>query len=374
MFLQRASVLAGAIVVASCGDSSEAELTPTVPPEPTPQPILVDAVPGYDDPTRWEGQTLAVTSWGGAYQEAQVRAFYEPFERLTGATISIDLSDVDALREQVVTGEVTWDVCDILAEDVLALANGGVIQEIDYDTIDTTDLLPEAVTEHGLTSAFYSTVLAYRPALWQDQPPPGGWEDFWNLEAYPGNRGLHRNPQSTLEFALLADGVSRADLYPLDVERALANLDRIRPVLILWWEQGAQATQMVTSGDIDMVSVWNSRIDRISAAGAQVEIQWNGGAISGDSWVVPSGAPNPEMALDFMQFATRPETCAAFSSLVPFGPVNRRTFDLLPDELRDSLPTSPALMSQQFHIDHAWWFANREAVLLRFEEWLAEVV
>lgn len=371
--LQHASLLAAGLAVASCADGSVVAPSPTVTAEPTLEPTLVEAVPGYDDPARWEGQTLNVTSWGGDYQEAQKRAFFEPFERLSGATISLDPTDVVALRNQVDAGEVTWDICDILADDVLPLANVGVIQSIDYSRIDTTDLFPEAVTEHALTSGFYSTVLAYRSGAWEGQPPPSGWVDFWDLEQYPGNRGLHRDPQTTLEFALLADGVSQADLYPLDVERALASLDRIRPALLLWWEQGAQPSQMVTSGAIDMVSVWNSRIDRISSEGAPVLIQWSGAAISSDTWVIPSGAPNAEMALDFMQFATRPETCAAFSSLVPFGPVNRRTFDLLPDELMGSLPTSPELKPQQFNVNHTWWFANREAVVVRFEEWLAEV-
>ncbi len=372
-FLQQASVLAAGLVVASCGKESVTVPTPTVLADPTPTPVLVEAVPGYDDPTRWEGQTLMVTSWGGEYQEAQGRAFFEPFERLTGASISIDPTDLTELRAQVEAGEVIWDICDIFSEDVLPLANLGLIQNIDYHGIDTTDLFPEAVTENGLSSSFYSTVMAYRADTWVDQPPPSGWRDFWDLERYPGKRGLHRDPQTTLEFALLADGVRLSDLYPLDIERAIRSLDRIRPYLLLWWEQGAQPTQMVTSGDIDMVSVWNSRIDRISTEEAPVLIQWNGGAISGDSWVIPSGAPNAEMALDFMNFVTRPEPCAAFSSLVPFGPVNRRTFDLLPEELLANLPTSPELKPQQFAVDHEWWFANREAVEMRFEEWLAEL-
>lgn len=372
-FLQHASLLAAGLAAANCSDDPVSEPSPSVVAEPTPAPFLVEAVPGYDDPSRWEGQTLSVTSWGGDYQEAQEQAFFEPFERLTGATISIDPTDVEALRAQVDTGQVTWDICDIFNEDVLPLANLGVIQSIDYSVIDTAELFPEAVREHALASGFYSTVLAYRADVWEDQPPPSGWSDFWNLEQYPGSRGLHRDPQTTLEFALLADGVSQVDLYPLNVERAIASLDRIRPSLLLWWEQGAQPTQMVTSGDIDMVSVWNSRIEEISSADAPVLIQWSGGAITGDSWVLPSGAPHTEMALDFMNFATRPETCAAFSSLVPFGPVNRRTFELLPEELLATLPTSPGLKPLQFNIDHEWWFAYREAVVVRFEEWLAEV-
>jgi len=369
--LQTATLAVASLALTAC-QSDDADPSPTSEPEPTATPVLVETVAGYDDPTRWEGHTLSVTSWGGEYQDAQTRALFEPFERLTGAKVDVSLTDLDALRADVEAGEVSIDVCDVLAEDVLPLANLGVIGDIDYDAIDTTDLLPEAVREHGLASSFHSTVLACRADLWEGGVLPSGWADFWDVERFPGTRGLHRDPQGTLEFALIADGVALEDLYPLDVDRAFASLDKLRESILLWWEQGAQPTQMITSGDIDMVSVWNSRIERIHSEGAAVTIQWNGGAISGDAWVIPNGAPNPELALDFLNFASRPETGAAFSSLVPFGPVNSRSFDLLPAELRASLPTSPELRPKQFVINYDWWFANREDVGIRFEEWLSE--
>lgn len=374
-FLQHASLAMAGLALAACSnDSDQPTATPEPEPEPTATPVLVQEVEGFDDPTRWEGRTLTVTSWGGEYQDAQQRAFFEPFARLTGAEVNTAATDLAVLRTQVDSGEVLWDVCDVLTEDVLRLANVGVIAPIDFDEIDTEDILPEAMMEHGLSSSFYSTVLAYREGFWEEGHVPQGWADFWDLERFPGNRGLHRDPQSTLEFALIADGVDLEDLYPIDIDRALASLDRIKASMFLWWEQGAQPTQMITSGDIDMVSVWNSRIDRLSLEGAPVLVQWNEAAISGDSWVLPSGSENVDIAMDFLRFASRPEPGAAFASLVPFGPVNERTFDLLDDEFRERLPTSPSLRPQQFFINNEWWFANRESAGERFEAWLAELI
>jgi putative spermidine/putrescine transport system substrate-binding protein len=76
--------------------------------------------------------------------------------------------------------------------------------------------------------------------------------------------------------------------------------------------------------------------------------------------------------MDFINFATRPEVCAAFSSLVPFGPVNRQAFDLIPAEIADRLPTAPQHKDVQFTIDFEWWFKHREATEAEFEEWLSE--
>ncbi|MEX1158101.1 MAG: ABC transporter substrate-binding protein [Thermomicrobiales bacterium] len=372
-FIGFAALAAGGIWLPGCGDGSNGnQPAATATATSASDDALVLAVPGYDDPTVWAGRTLTVTSWGGEYEDAQQRAIFEPFERLTGARIEVGTTDIAQLRAMVEDEETEWDVSDVLNEDVLPLANLGVLETLDFNVIDHDGILDNARTDHSVGSSFYSTLLAYRTDRWPDLPPPGSWRDFWDVERYPGTRGLHRKAQGTLEFSLLADGVALNELYPLDLPRAFASLDRIRPALTLWWEQGAQPVQMVTSGDLDMVSVWHSRILGFEDEEAAVAVQWDGGALSGDSWVIPGGAPNLDVAMDFINFASRPEVCAAFSSLVPFGPANGNTFELLPDEIVAQLPTAPQHRDLQFTIDYEWWFQRREAVEAEFEEWFAE--
>ncbi|HUG16353.1 MAG TPA: polyamine ABC transporter substrate-binding protein [Thermomicrobiales bacterium] len=372
-FLRAAGIVVGGVTLASCGSNGE-DSTPSVPtPAPSPTPErLVEAVEGYDDAGLWVGRSLTITSWGGEYQDAQERAIFEPFQRLTGAIVETDTTDAASLRRQVLEDDVDWDVCDVLLEDVLPMANLGVIELLDYSTIRSQDIYPDVRMEHGVGSSYYSTILAYRPDRWPDQPPPSGWKDFWDVERYPGTRGLHRDAQTTLEFALLSDGVAPADLYPLDLDRAFGRLTEVQTNLVLWWEQGAQPTQMISTGDLDLVGAWNSRIERIRQEGAPVEIQWNGGALSGDAWVIPRNAPNLDIALDFINFATRPEVSAAFSSLVPFGPVNRLAFEHLPEQIAERLPSFPANKDVQFTIDFSWWFNHRDAVDERFDQWFAD--
>jgi putative spermidine/putrescine transport system substrate-binding protein len=371
--MQLAAITASGLFVPACmGDDDEPEPSPTATTAAPTAEVIVPEVSGYDDPTVWDGRTLTVTSWGGEYQDAQRDAIFEPFQRLTGAEIEVAATDIAQLRKMVENEETEWDVSDILTEDVLPLANLGVIETIDYNIVDPEGLFSEARLDHGVASSFYSTVLTYRTDRWPDQPPPSSWRDFWDADRYPGTRGLHRQPQGTLEFALLADGVALDELYPLDVTRAFDALNRILPEMTLWWEQGAQPAQMVTSGDLDMVSAWHSRIYRLETEAEQVGISWSGGAISGDSWVIPKSAPNLDVAMDFINFATRPEVCAAFSKLVPFGPVNSKTFELLPPDIVERLPTSPQHKDVQFTINFEWWFQHREAVEAEFEDWMAE--
>lgn len=370
-FMRAAALAAGGLAIAACRSDGQSA---TQPPATATVDLerLVEAVDGYDDPARWEGRTLTVTSWGGEYQTAQELAIFAPFQRLTGATIETATTDIQNLRRQVLDADTRWDVCDVLIEDVLPLANLGVLELLDYSDVLPHDIFPDVRLDHGVGSSYYSTILAYRPERWPDQPPPRGWADFWDVDTFPGTRGLHRSAQATLEFALLSDGVGLSELYPLDLDRAFDRLADVQPDLVLWWEQGAQPTQMISTGDLDMVGAWHSRIERIRQEGAAVEIEWNGGALSGDAWVIPRGAPNHDIALDFINFATRAVVTAAFSSLVPFGPVNRFAFDHLPASTAERLPSFPANKDVQFTIDFNWWFGHREAVEERFESWLTQ--
>ncbi|MCO5176504.1 MAG: ABC transporter substrate-binding protein [Thermomicrobiales bacterium] len=372
--LRAAGLLTGAGLLAACrGEASPTAVgeTPTATPTEVSVEGLITSVEGYDNPTIWAGREITVTSWGGEYQDAQQRAIVEPFQRLTGARVTVAESDIDALKNQVGSGDVSWDVCDVLLEDVLPLANLGMLEELDYNVIQTMGIDQGIRFDHAIGSAYYSTILAYSSDRWPDAAPPSGWEDFWNLERWQGTRGLHRQAQTTLEFALIADGVSLSDLYPIDVDRAFASLDRIRDSITLWWEQGAQPAQLLNSGDIDMVAAWHSRIERVRQDGVPVQIQWNGGALSGDAWVIPKGSQNRDVAMDFINFATRPEVCAAFASLAPFGPVNVHAFDLMDADVARQAPSYPENRALQFIVNFDWWFKHQEQVSEQFETWLA---
>jgi len=366
------AVTASATLLGCAGSNDDTSPSPTSPPPTADIEALVTNVAGYTDPSTWAGRTLVVASFEGEYRDAQARAIFEPFERLTGARIEVERSDTNNLRDQVESNDAGVDVSDVLTEDVLPLANLGLLEELNYGVIDPEGLITELRMDHGVGSSVFSTALAYLIDAWPDQPAPRGWSDFWNLEEYPGTRGLHREAQTTLEFALLADGVAQDELYPLDIPRAFASLDRVQPALTLWWEQGAQPAQIMSSGDLDMVAAWHSRIERIRLEGTAAEIQWRGGALAGDSWVVPKGSPNVDVAMDFINFATRPEVCAAFSSLVPFGPVHDGAFELLPLEIAQRLPIYPENREAQFVVDFDWWFNNREAVNAQFDDWFSE--
>lgn len=359
------------LAIAGCGGSTGDEARPTVPPSAAPptapptQPPIASPVAGYLDPERWRGRIVTVASPGGAYQDAQATAIFAPFEAATGARVQQKtVGDLGELRGQVEQENVVWDLVDLPTVEVLPLARGDYLAPIDYQKVDKTPLFEETVMQHGVGAAFFSTLLVYRADL---PEVPSGWIDFWDLARFPGGRALRGGPVGTLEFALIADGVPLADLYPLDVERAFAKLETIRTAVVEWYDNARQPAALLAGGAAAMASSYNVLPE---ADGELPRLQWAGGMLSADSWVVPRGAPNEDVAMDLINFATRAVPSANFSRLVPYGPANHEAFPLLRPERRALLPNAQPQRGLQFLQNWNWWADNRSDLVDRFEEWL----
>jgi putative spermidine/putrescine transport system substrate-binding protein len=378
--ISRRTLLAGSALgmtalLAACGDDDDPEqANATETPEPTEIvptatiPPLSSPVPGFLDPERWAGRSLTIaTAAAGDFLDSLTATFFEPFALATGASVrhvQFGRDGIEGLIDQVENEENVWDVVLIPTGDVLGLTGKPYLEAIDYATVDRTAFYPELAMQHAVGAFIYSTVQVY-PATEPD--PPESWVDFWDLTRSQGTRALRRDPVGTLEFALLADGVAIADLYPLDTERAFASLERIREAT-LFYEDSKQPVELVRTGQVGLASAWNVRTALPDVA-SLVKITWSGGMISADSWAIPRSAENNDVAMSFLSFSTRAVTTANFCLMQPYGPANQDALALLPTSALDSVPNTPERLSQQFFQNFAYWNERREQLTAQFEEW-----
>lgn len=316
--------------------------------------------------------TLVIVSYGGAYQKAQHDGFFAQFSRDHHVRIVEQewSGDIARLKAMVESGNVTWDVVD--AEDYIVprAADENLLERLSPSVTAGLNIPPGATTEYGAAVCYWSTVLGYNTKLLQGKQPPSGWKDFFDTKRYPGPRSLRKSPVSTLEVALLADGVAPASLYPLDVDRAFRALDRIKPSVSVWWEAGEQPAQLLASGEVAMSSIWNGRAYNAAKAGKPVAFTWNGGLLSSDWWIVPRGSKNKALAEEFIRFATTAPAQAEFAKHIPYGPINSDAFALLSPEIKTDLPTAPDNFSKQQALRRDWWNAHEAELTKRFNDWL----
>lgn len=315
---------------------------------------------------------VVICSFGGSFQAAQREAFFDPYTRATGIRVQevTYTGDYAQLRAMVASGNVTWDVVDVELATLLAGAQEGLFEKIDWEGLPE-GLMKEAIHAHGIATDFYSTGIAHRRSATQHAPK--SWQQFWDVERFPGERALRRNPYTLLEMALLADGVGGDDLYPLDIDRAFVSLGRIKNFVKVWWTTGQQPVQLLASGEVEFSSAWSGRIWN-AAHKDKIELvfDFDGALLEPEWWVILKGAPHKGNAREFIRFASMAEPQARMAEIFGVGPVNINAFDHIAADVALELPTSARNLRRQIYINGYWWAENLEAVTARWERWILE--
>ena len=159
--------------------------------------------------------SMSFVSWGGTTQDAQKQAWAEPFSESSKIKVVQDgPTDYGKLKAMVESGNVQWDVVDVEADFALRAASEGLLEPLDFTTIQRDRIDPRFVSDHGVGSFFFSFVLGYNEGKLGANKPVD-WSALFDTKTYPGKRALYKWPSpGVLELALLADGVPADKLYP----------------------------------------------------------------------------------------------------------------------------------------------------------------
>jgi putative spermidine/putrescine transport system substrate-binding protein len=314
------------------------------------------------------GDSITFVSWGGAYQDAQTKAYLEDYEADTGITVRQDgPTDYARIIAMVESGQVTWDVVDIEGNFGLG-ESAQYFEPIDYSVVPGDEVIEGLADEYRVGLILYATVIGYNTEEFAE--PPADWADFFDPVAFPGTRSLPASANTyVFEVALLADGVAPEDLYPLDVERAVGVLDRIKDDVI-FWETGSQSAQQLADGEAVLGMIWNGRIQTAIDEGAPLAIQWNEHVAQSDYLAVPKGAPDPAAAMDLIAYMVSAERNHLIADHIAYAPVNTKTFDLVNPAMAPLLPTFEDRPSLGITPDEDWWDANREEMTEAYNEWM----
>ena len=329
--------------------------------------------------------SLTVVSYGGSLAAAQIEAAHKPYSQATGTRIiSEDYSGgIAQIKTQVDSQKVTWDVVDAELPNVQRACNAGLLERLNPadlapapdGTPAAKDFSPGALSECGVANYVWSTVVAFNSKAYSGEQPQT-LNDLFDVQRFPGKRALRKAPQVNLEWALMADGVPRDQVYSVleteeGVERAFAKLDAIKKDIV-WWEAGAQPPQLLADGQVTMASAYNGRIAVAQQKEKQpFKIIWDGQVYDMDAWVLPKGNPRKEQAMAFLKFATQSAVLADQSNYIAYGPTRLSAQALVDPRVKADLPTSPENFATALQLDSAWWSDHADDLNERFNAWLA---
>ncbi|MBP7242832.1 ABC transporter substrate-binding protein [Amaricoccus sp.] len=316
---------------------------------------------------------LVLANWGGDAIQAYGDAFGVPFTEATGIPVRIDGSGPTegAIQAQIASNTIIWDAIDADANVGLSLGNRGLLEALDYDKIDRAKIRPGWDREFVTPSYFFSYVLAYDSEMFGDEGPSTP-ADFWDVEKFPGMRTMYKWMNGMVEAALIADGVKPEELYPLDLDRALAKIAALKPDIISFWGSGAESQQLLMEGEAAMGYVWNTRASLLSRdTDGRIKWKFDNAFLNPSSWITLKGNPaGRDVAMDFIASTQKPESQVVLFEMLRNGPANPEADALIPEDQRHLNCVSPEAVAVQVQLDQDWYADNYTAAL---EKWLALV-
>jgi len=342
-------------------------------------------------------EELTIVSWGGAYSASQSKAYDKPYMAANpGVKIINDESSAEAvakLRAMKEANNLTWDLVDVEAGDAIRLCDEGLAMEVDHNAIlaaapdgtsATDDFGSTIVSPCFIPQIVFSTTFGYRT----DKVPSGmdaptGACDAFDLDKFPGKRGLNKRPVANMEWALLCDGVPYADVYQTletdeGVARAFAKLDTIKSE-VLWWSSAAEPIQWLADGEVFMASSFNGRhFAAIVEQKQPIGMAWEWQMFDIDGWIIPTGLSEEHLAevKKYLNFATDTQRLADQSKYISYGPARASSAPLvgkhadLGIDMAPHMPTDPNNAKNTFVNNYEWWADNRDDLDAKFQAWL----
>ena len=320
---------------------------------------------------RAASKTVYVNSYGGVWETSWRKAFFDPFTAQTGIAIkAVPGVSFAKLKAEVQTRNYEWDVINLGDVEYAQAVLEGLLEKVDRTAAKADQLPAKMVRDYCITSYSLGTNLVYR----KEKFPKGGpqsWADFWDVKKFPGPRCLFDRSFTCLAFALLADGVPKDKLYPMDIDRAFRKMDEIKPHIKTWWRDGSQSQQLIRDGEVDMIAMWSARAVDLIDDRVPVEIVWNEAEIYYANLQIPKGDPNAPATWEFCNFVAQAKPQADFAMLLPYGPANPGAGALMSEARLRQTPAWPDNEKIGFTHDAAWIAPRLAQIRERWTQWLA---
>jgi len=202
---------------------------------------------------------------------------------------------------------------------------------------------------HGWTesSAYYGVpyMLNFAGIAYAERrvnPPPATWKEFFSeatARAYGANLALLDEQRETMGLALIALGYSPNSQNPAELEqvrqllRAQKQAAGDGPRFVL-----AEGRELLTKGDIALLATWAPEITLAQRDGAAVGhvLPAEGSILTFDTLAIPVSSARQKLAMQFVNFALRPEIARRMTDYSCYANSIREDLDRVSPEMQQT--------------------------------------
>lgn len=274
---------------------------------------------------------VVLAGFGGETYQTRHDLIFDPFTELSGATVVDAPWDYGKYLNMVDAPSPEWDAIDFDGYSVVGLIQAGTAPAKLADWVRRCDLVDEKFQDYAAGSYAYSVVMGWSSSL---EGTPQTWVDFFDTEKFPGKRAFPKSIYAgTVEIALMADGLGKDDLYPLDFDRAFAKLDELKKDLV-FYDSYAQGQQLMVQGSASMMATANSRMIQLQKQGRGDFTYEQAVLYPWGAFPITQNAPHADAMNALIDTQSHPAVQAEIARALYLGPTVSEAFDLLDkDEL-----------------------------------------
>ena len=281
---------------------------------------------------------VVLSGFGGETYQTRHRLIFDPFTKLSGATVVDAPWDYGKFLNMVDSASPEWDSIDFDGYSTVALVESGQAPAKLADWVRRCDAVDKAYQDYAAGSYAYSVVMGWSSSL---KGTPETWADFFDTKKFPGKRAFPKSIYAgTVEIALMADGANKDDLYPLDFDRAFKKLDEIKSDLV-FYDSYAQGQQLMVQGSATMMATANSRMIQLQNQG-RGKFTYNQAVLyPWGAFPVTLHAQHADATNAMIDTMSHPAVQAEIARTLYLGPIVSDAFNMLTKDELALQPNSP---------------------------------
>lgn len=327
------------------------------------------------DATQQAKGRVVIAEFGGAYSKSIRDTLVNPFSKATGYQgVVVDTTDrVQKPLAMVKANRVQWDLIEVLDTEAAELQARGALQPITPGVRSQLQkvLNPGTVTRFGVAISSYSNVITCNKKSVSKCPVNA--KQFWDTKSFPGERTVDKsNWFDNMIMALIADGVPKNKLFPLDIPRALQKWRSLKDEISVYFTSGDQWQQLLRDGEVDMGLGPDGRTWNLVNEGLDLSISYQGMPYRVDYFVALRKSANPAGAMEFLRwYGTNPRAQAKFMKQRLYGMPHPQAYKFVDRKTAKQLVDYPPNRRQTVTTDISWVYKNGARASKAWSDFLA---
>ncbi len=309
-----------------------------------------------------QAQQIVVATFGGVFADDTKTCNIAPFEKAAGAKVVTQLGNSvqHAAAIRAMGGHPTYDVAYMDNSLATQLNNEGLLAPIDVSKLTSyADIDKSAFGPGNSYVAFEisATAITYNPKV--VIPAPTSWNDLFDPK-YKGRIALGDITGTSGSQFLMAVNKMRGGTLD-NMDPGFAALKELAGNSLTFYTQADQLVSLFQRGDIVMAPWYPDRTGAQIDKGLDLAVAYpKEGAVGiKPVLVIPKGAPNPDLALKYVDAVLSESGQACFSERQYAAPVNMKV--QLSDKIRKIVATGDAYKNL--------YFPDPQAVASHLVEW-----